>query len=257
MDSIWYTVLMILHSIKFQLPQHVDDNMLPLYSGKLHIKSDNDEELCIPYGGAAYDTEKAFDTMFDGEPVIYGWHEGANWSFDPERRPTDFADLSLRLSYPCFHLRWDIFERGWTELEWQYPPTIGERGYVGSATSVRDADNFLWFDSSLVDINDTVSFPLTRVSRGNGRFWWFGKLSNGTKIAPGNYRLVQLPRDMHGSPEARAWLIFAQQSMRIAALRPYGEPRISDHWDIMDMDSYSIQIFPGNRTNVSFALTRV
>ncbi|KAG6015786.1 hypothetical protein E4U43_004768 [Claviceps pusilla] len=207
--------------------------MLPLYSGKLRITSDNDEDLCVPYGGAAYDTEKAFDTMFDGKPTIDGWHEGANWSFDPEQRPADFADLSIRLSYPCFHLRWDIFERGWTELEWQYPPIIGEGGYVGSATSVRDSDKFLWFNSSLVDINDTVSFPLMRVPRGHGRFWWFGKLSNGTKIVPGNY------------------------SMRIAALRPYGEPRISDHWDIMDMDSHTIQISPGNRTNVTFASTKM
>ncbi|GAB0132019.1 hypothetical protein EsDP_00000469 [Epichloe bromicola] len=218
-------------NVTFKLPQDVDDNMLPLYSGKIHIKSDNGEKLCIP-SGAAYDTEKAFDTMFDGKPIINGWREGANWSFDPERRPTDFADLSLRLSYPCVHLRWDIFERDWTELEWQYPLVIGKGGYIGSATSVRDADKFLWFDSSLVDINDTISFPLTRVSRGHQRFWWFGKLSNGTKIAPGNY------------------------SMRIAALRPYGEPRISDHWDIMDLYGHSIQILPGNGTNATFVLAK-
>ncbi|KAG5971559.1 hypothetical protein E4U58_007410 [Claviceps cyperi] len=174
-------------SIKFQLPRHVNDDMLPLYGGKLHLKGDNGEDLCIPYGGAAYDTEKAFDTMFDG----------------------------------------------WTELEWQYPLTIGEGGYVGSATTVRDSDKYSWFDNSLVDINDTISFPLMRVPRGNGRFWWFGKLSNGTKIAPGNY------------------------SMRIAALRPYGEPRISDHWDIMDLDGHDIQISPGNKTNTTVALTKV
>lgn len=42
---------MVSHRVKFELPQHVDDNMLPLYGGKLHIKSDNDEDLCIPYGG--------------------------------------------------------------------------------------------------------------------------------------------------------------------------------------------------------------
>ncbi|KAG6001893.1 hypothetical protein E4U21_003742 [Claviceps maximensis] len=208
-------------NITFQLPQHVDDNMLPLYSGKLRIKSDNGEDLCIPYGGAAYDTEKAFDTMFDSKPTIDGWHEGA-------RSDTlYFLYVSLAL------ILVQIFERGWTELEWHYPPTIGERGYIGSATSVRDADKFTWFNSSLVDINDTVSFPLMRVSRGYGRFWWFGKLSNGTKIAPGNY------------------------SMRIAALRPYGEPRISDHWDIMDLDSHSIQVFSGNQTNVTFGLNKV
>lgn len=27
--------------------------------------------------GAAYDTEKAFDTMFDGKPMIEGWNQGA------------------------------------------------------------------------------------------------------------------------------------------------------------------------------------
>ncbi|KAK2593736.1 hypothetical protein QQS21_008554 [Conoideocrella luteorostrata] len=173
---------------KFALPKGVNDNLLPLYSGKILIRGDNDEHFCIPYGGAAYDTEKAFDTMFDGTPMINGWQDGAHWSFDPERRSTDFGDLTCRLSYPCVHLRWDIFEQDWTELSWKYPPEIGKGGYVGSATSVRDADKFRWFDPSLVNINDTVSFPLMRVPRGYQRFWWFGNLSNGTHIAPGNYR---------------------------------------------------------------------
>lgn len=80
-----------------------------------------------------------------------------------------------------------IFEVDWTESEWEYPPKIGKRQYVGSATSVRDSDKFLWFDSFDIDINDTVSFPLTRIPRGYQRFWWFGKLANGTHISPGNY----------------------------------------------------------------------
>ncbi|KID96640.1 Peptidase S8/S53, subtilisin/kexin/sedolisin, partial [Metarhizium majus ARSEF 297] len=157
------------------------------FSGKIWMKGNNGEQLCIPYGGAAYDTEKAFDTMFDGAPMIDGWHGGATWSFDPTKTPSDFADVSSRLSYPCFHLRWDIFEAGWTESQWRYPLEIGKKQYIGSATSVRDSDKFLWFDASDVDINDTVSFPLTRIPRGYQRYWWFGKLSNGTQISPGNY----------------------------------------------------------------------
>ncbi|TWU78159.1 hypothetical protein ED733_007594 [Metarhizium rileyi] len=203
--------------IKFELPSGVDDDMLPLYNGKIWMKGDNDEQLSIPYGGAAYDTEKAFDTMFDGKPIIDGWHDGAVWTFDPTKTPSDFADISIRLSYPCFHLRWDIFEADWNELEWQYPLEIGEGQYVGSATSVRDSDKFLWFDVSKVNIDDTISFPLTRIPRGYQRFWWFGKLSNGSQITPGNY------------------------TMRIAALRPYGNPKISDHWDVVDLDRHTIE----------------
>ncbi|QLI67948.1 Pyrolysin [Metarhizium brunneum] len=203
--------------VRFELPTGADDDMLPLYSGKIWMKGNNGEQLCIPYGGAAYDTEKAFDTMFDGAPIIDGWHGGATWSFDPAKTPSDFADVSSRLSYPCFHLRWDIFEAGWTESQWRYPLEIGKKQYIGSATSVRDSDKFLWFDASDVDINDTVSFPLTRIPRGYQRYWWFGKLSNGTQISPGNY------------------------TMRIAALRPYGNPKISDHWDVVDLDRHTIQ----------------
>lgn len=81
-----------------------------------------------------------------------------------------------------------IFERDWTELEWNYPLEIGKDRYIGSATSVRNSDKYLRFDASVIDIDDTISFPLMRVPRGYQRFWWFGKLANGTHIAPGNYR---------------------------------------------------------------------
>jgi hypothetical protein len=89
-----------LSSFDFELPQGLNDDYLPLYGGKVWINSDNGERLSIPYGGrsrvrrprygadhsagAAYDTEKAFDTMFAGEPYIMqlgpgskeGWRYG-------------------------------------------------------------------------------------------------------------------------------------------------------------------------------------
>lgn len=58
---------------------------------------------------------------------------------------------------------------------------------MGSATTYRDSDQFWFFSPSVNDIEDTVPFPLTRVVRGFRLFWWFGKLANGTQIAPGNY----------------------------------------------------------------------
>lgn len=38
-------------------------------------------------------------------------------------------------------------------------------------------------------------------------------------------------------------------SLRFAALRPYGNPSISDHWDIMHMPVRNIQVLPYNQTN--------
>jgi hypothetical protein len=45
----------------------------------------------------------------------------------------------------------------------------------------------MWFDPTRMDKNDTVPFPLMRVPRGFDNYWWFGKLDNGSYIAPGNY----------------------------------------------------------------------
>lgn len=58
---------------------------------------------------------------------------------------------------------------------------------MGSATSMRDADMYWYYDPESMDKNDTVAFPIMRVPRGYDNFWWFGKLANGSHIAPGNY----------------------------------------------------------------------
>ena len=46
---------------------------------------------------------------------------------------------------------------------------------------------YWYFDPDFMDKDDTVAFPLTRVPRGQGTYWWFGKLANGSYIAPGTY----------------------------------------------------------------------
>ncbi|KAF5618034.1 subtilisin-like serine protease [Fusarium sp. NRRL 52700] len=212
-------------SVTFGLPD-VDDDYLPLYSGKVLINSDHGEKLAIPYGGAAYDTEKAFDNMFIVDPFVTDPDKDSAWSFNIDRDASDFIEIGGRTSYACDNLRWDIFEQGWSESLWTYPPRVGRHGFIGSATTMRDAEEFWFFDPTVNDPNDTLPFPLKQQSRGFHVFWWFGKLANGTRIAPGNY------------------------TMRFAALRPYGNPNISDHWDVMNSPS-SIQVLPYNGTRNS------
>ncbi|KAK7431544.1 hypothetical protein QQZ08_002035 [Neonectria magnoliae] len=212
--------------VTFALP-YVDDDYLPLYGGKVWVVSNHGERLAIPYGGAAYDTEKAFDNMFIAEPSITDLDGDWAWSFNVNKNSNDFIEIGARLSYPCTNLRWDIFDSSWTENLWHYPPEVGLRGYVGSATTYRDSDQYWFFNPDVNNITDTLPFPLTRIPRGFRLFWWFGKLANGTQIAPGNYTL------------------------RFAALRPYGNPNISDHWDVMHNEVGNIQILPFNTTTAS------
>ncbi|KAL7951248.1 peptidase S8/S53 domain-containing protein [Trichoderma barbatum] len=209
----------------FDLPKDINDDYLPLYGGKVWIRGSNGEDLSIPYGGAAYDTEKAFDSMFSGEPFITDRGANWTWSFNTEKSHFDFVELSARLDYPCFHLRWDIYTPFWTEFHWEYPPVVGVSGYVGAAATMRDADTFWYYDPSRMDKEQTASFPMMRVPRGYAKHWWFGKLANGSYIAPGNYTL------------------------RFAALRPYGNPNISDHWDVMRLPVRSIQVLPYKQAN--------
>lgn len=83
-----------------------------------------------------------------------------------------------------------VYASYWDESYWSWPPIAGENGYIGSATSMRDADMYWFYDPDLMDQDDTVAFPLMRIERGFHSFWWFGKLANGTRIAPGNYTSV-------------------------------------------------------------------
>jgi hypothetical protein len=52
---------------------------------------------------------------------------------------------------------------------------------------MRDADTFWYYDPSRMDKEQTAAFPMMRVPRGYAKHWWFGKLANGSHIAPGNY----------------------------------------------------------------------
>lgn len=70
---------------------------------------------------------------------------------------------------------------------------MGQNGYVGSATFSPYASSFGNFDPATMDKNRVLPFPVGDIERTTSwdevteRFWWLGKLANGTDIAPGNY----------------------------------------------------------------------
>lgn len=86
-----------------------------------------------------------------------------------------------------------IFAENWKERDWKYPLVVGENGYVGSVAMFAGSGSSGGFDETRMDKDNTVNFPLAGLVRNTlGRpeqqFWWLGKLSNGSYIAPGKYK---------------------------------------------------------------------
>ncbi|KAJ4417379.1 hypothetical protein N0V85_001888 [Neurospora sp. IMI 360204] len=127
--------------IKFQPPSPSSYNAtkLPIYSGKVLINSNENEDLSIPYYGAAFSLRFAFkDHMF-----IYGPFQAAGpdredidtyhtYDFNLSLAAQSFPTVAANLRFPTKTLRWDIFEADWTEAQWNasapYPPT-GDNGF--------------------------------------------------------------------------------------------------------------------------------
>ncbi|KAK8028264.1 hypothetical protein PG991_005320 [Apiospora marii] len=220
----------------FNYPEY-DPAKLGMYSGKILISGSNGEELSVPYLGVSADIhEQMQNSMFtDSVPYQYGGVNRDNieyfhtatlmqfenrYDFNLTWGAQNFPKINLDLHYGTKELRWDVFEKGWDEKDWEYPPVLGQTpGYIGSVAYYAGQGSGGWgYDPTLYpDQNVTVPFPVP-LSRGDpwaGRdsaFWWFGKLANGSYIAPGDYY----------------W--------RIAALYPFGDPKRSDEWHVWNLN---------------------
>ncbi|GKT44376.1 uncharacterized protein ColSpa_04557 [Colletotrichum spaethianum] len=59
-----------------------------------------------------------------------------------------------------------------------------------------------------MDLPQVDLFRNAQTQNSYHEFWWFGKLGNGTQIELGNY------------------------TMRFATLKPFGNPKAADNWDV-------------------------
>jgi subtilisin family serine protease len=208
-------------------PQEWNATMLPLYSGKIFINGTNNESLSIPYMGLASDLRKEMDNMFmAGYPTLttttdrIDVHQKPNWTNDVWGSEEDWPRLTLQLKWGTAELRWDIYEPGFNESMWEYPPVVGRNGYLGSATNYAGSYSGDFNRSDSPELLE--SYPLTHINR-NGiitayrhTLFWFGRFANGTQIEPGQY------------------------DMRIAVLKPFGDRSFSKDWDVMDTPTISI-----------------
>ncbi|KAI8316716.1 hypothetical protein K4K61_003373 [Colletotrichum sp. SAR11_59] len=213
----------------FQAPDFGNSAGLPLYSGKVIVSGSNNESLAIPYMGIAADLKKEMDDMY-----MHGFPKATTtYNFIPiEEKPywtneiwqdEDWLWLTIQMKWGSKELRWDIYEAGWNEGDWRYPPAVGEDGYIGSVAYYDRSDTEYWspFSDSSGPF-DVIPFPLENVHRNaiytpyRHTFFWFGVLANGSQIEPGNY------------------------TMRFAALKPFGDPAKSEDWSIWKSPQVSI-----------------
>ncbi|KAK1978215.1 subtilase [Colletotrichum cereale] len=221
----------------FNIPQGLNATRLPVFGGKILISSSAGDVLSVPYYGVGGSVKDSISDMYYtsvGYPrFVSGVNrtllsEKSSFTFDLSREKQDFVRLQVVLTWGTRELRWDVFESTYQEREWVYPPVVGQNKFLGSVASfdVYNTPNYPVFDPATDSVNNTISYPLQDQSRDTPyESWWLGKLADGSQIKPGKYK----------------W--------RFAALKPFGNPKASDNWDIFE--SPEIEILPltgGNST---------
>ncbi|KAK5651948.1 hypothetical protein OQA88_11490 [Cercophora sp. LCS_1] len=209
-------------AVKFSLPQSqgLNTTKLPFYSGRVLVSGSNGETLGIPYLGAAFDlkAEMKNKLWYKGYPVQMsgrGYDDIDDFhTYDFNLTSQNFPKVYTATKWGVKELRWDLFESGWTEDKWTYPPVPGKNGYIGSATYYAKLESGITFNPKSMDANQTSPFPVPFLPRTSAYgwfdrpFWWMGKLANGSYIAPGNY------------------------TMRFAAQLPFSDPAESESWQV-------------------------
>ncbi|KAH7324633.1 minor extracellular protease vpr [Stachybotrys elegans] len=221
-----------------ELPEGHKGADMPIVSGKIIVSGSNGEQLSVPYLGMVGDLKRdmrdshVFWKALEYPRIITGsvgeipdvWKK-PYWSFDLTSPSQDYPELHAAFVFGSSQLRWDIYEPGWRERDWQYPPVVGENGYIGSVAYWRRSGQGV--DVRPGDNEDVLPMPDHGLNRQFlHAYVWLGKLANGTDIAPGNYTYV------HHIPRTPCWrMITDLPRMRVAALLPFGNPHASDNWD--------------------------
>jgi subtilisin family serine protease len=187
--------------INFEAPTGLNETQLPVYSGKILITGDNGEQLSVPYLGAAFDLKaQARSKMFPPSTprqISGPYNQDIDvyhvYAFNISREAQDYPHIYTQYYWGVNQLRWDLFEAGWKESQWKYPPVVGENGYVGSVAYSAESRTGCIFNPDTMNRSDVISFPVSDLTRSSNLDWslnsfcWLGNLANGSYIAPGNY----------------------------------------------------------------------
>lgn len=231
----------------------VNASNMPLYSGKVLVTGGNGDSLSVPYLGVAFSLASEIKHMWRKGSPEFLWRTPKVWTFDLSPTAPGYPFVAMSVEYGSRQVRWDVYESGWTEDRWSYPPVVGENGYVGSATSFADTHVGTVFDPATMRENNTFAFPIQGVVRdtgtiGNYQFWWLGALANGSQIASGRYKYVALSLTLCCFCCLKLTGPAFVLRMRFAALRPFVDPKDSASWSVWDLPEITIERAKRNNT---------
>ncbi|KEY70826.1 hypothetical protein S7711_08526 [Stachybotrys chartarum IBT 7711] len=208
-------------SVNFQNPdrQGWNTSSLPMYGGKIVVSGSNGEQLSVPYMGVGADLRNELGSIHEtGWPYSIStvertpFESKSTYSMDLSLGVQDFPKILSKIIWGTTETRWDIYVASFSERSWVYPPVPGQNGYIGSVASWVGSGSVSQINPEFDNPDDTYTYPETNTPRNTAtsyyEHWWFGKLGNGTQIAPGNY------------------------TFRFAVLKPFGNPSIADNWDV-------------------------
>ncbi|KAI6308103.1 hypothetical protein MCOR34_007347 [Pyricularia oryzae] len=227
-------------TVTFANPENKGWNatLIPAYSGKVVVAGDNGDQLSLPYmgiGASLYENAKVFrkdyPSSFSGDSTWYSIDQKPYYNFNLTKGGRQFPWIHTSFTWGVRELRWDIFQSNWSESQWTYPPTPGANGFVDAVShytgpSLSQEGNFGAPPYNLSDpfySSQMEPFPQRFLSRlstfnpGEQKYWWMGKMANGSQIAPGNY------------------------TMRVAASRPFADLTKADGWEVWRRE---IQVLP-------------
>ncbi|KAK2043404.1 subtilase [Colletotrichum somersetense] len=219
----------------FEVPQGVNQTALPAYGGRVLVKGSNGEVLGVPFQGLAFDLKEQMQSPFHG---TYPWLRSTpaysnktTFTFDLSSEAQDFPKMFMKIKWGTREVRWDIYESTFEEArDWEYPPVPGRRSYIGSATSWTGASGSSSFNPARHNASDVFAMPERDVARNalttggfTTSYWWFGRLADGSVIAPGNY------------------------TMRFAVLIPFADPQDRNSWKGLTT-KFTVLPKPGNET---------
>ncbi|KAH6688448.1 subtilase [Plectosphaerella plurivora] len=216
-------------SVTFENPSNLgwNSSALPIYGGSVIVSSDLGEKLSVPFMGLGADLRQELNDISGPTYPFHNtgadlvpWPSQAVFSLNLSLAVQDYPKINNMLIWGTREIRWDIYEPGWSERQWSYPPVPGVGGYIGSAAVWADGDFFDFDPDTGADPNRTISFPMRNLLRSTlweNFYLWFGKLANGTDIADGQYHV------------------------RFAILKPFGIPEAAEDWQVLSTPEIEIQ----------------
>lgn len=125
---------------------------------------------------------------------MFAWgSEELRWDVSTTYRRIDVSQPRSTPQLTYVTITSQIFNANWTEADWSYPPVIGEKGYIGSATSWNGTDDSTYYDPDRHSEDDIFSFPVYyKVRSVWDRYWWLGRFANGSQVQSGEYKYVTI-----------------------------------------------------------------